>query len=78
MPSNFSINQRVRVKTSNGAHKPPTEAAKGAEGKIAEQLMDDWTGTRLALEPGETRLLYVEFESGTTEAISEEWLEPMT
>ena len=77
MQEKFSINQRVRVKTSNGSHKPPPESARGAEGKIAEQLMSDWAGTRLALEPEETRLLYVELDSGTTEAISEDWLEPI-
>ena len=75
MQIKFSINQRVRVKTSNGPHTSPPESARGAEGKIAEQLMTDWAGTLLALEPEETRLLYVELDSGTTEAISEDWLE---
>lgn len=77
MQSKYSVNQRVRVKTSNGPH-PPPESARGAEGKIAEQLMSDWSGTRLALEPGEPYLLYVELDSGATEAISVEWLEPIT
>ena len=78
MQIKFSINQRVRVKTSNGSTKTPPESARGAEGKIAEQLMDDWAGTRLALEAGEPRLLYVELDSGTTETISEDWLEPIS
>ncbi len=78
MQLKFSINQRVRVKTSNGSHKTPPESARGAEGKIAEQLMSDWAGTLLALEPDETRILYVELDSGSTEAISEDWLEPIS
>ena len=78
MQIKFSINQRVRVKTTNGSQQKPPESTRGTEGKIAEQLMGDWAGTRLALEPGETRLLYVEFEGGTTEAISEDWLEPIS
>ena len=40
--------------------------------------MDDWAGTLLALEEGEIRLLYVEFDDGATEAISVEWLESIT
>ena len=77
MQIKFSINQRVRVKTSNGSGKTPPESTRGAEGKIAEQLMSDWSGTLLALEPEETRLLYVELDNGSTEAISEDWLEPI-
>ncbi len=77
MQANFSVNQRVRVKTSNGSQQTPSESARGAEGKIVEQLMDDWAGTRLALEDGETRLLYVELDGGSTEAISVDWLEPI-
>ena len=75
MQIKFSVNQRVRVKTSNGSGKTPPESTRGAEGKIAEQLMGDWAGTLLALEEGEIRLLYVELDNGTTEAISVEWLE---
>jgi len=75
MQIKFSVNQRVRVKTSEGSGKTPPESARGAEGKIAEQLMDDWAGTLLALEEGETRILYVEFDNGTVEAISVGWLE---
>ena len=75
MQIKFSINQRVRVKTSNGTHASPPENTRGAEGKIAEQIMSDWAGTRLALEDGETRILYVELDNGNTEAISVDWLE---
>ena len=75
MQIKFSVNQRVRVKTSDGSGKTPPESARGAEGKIVEQLMGDWAGTLLALEEGEIRLLYVELDNGTTEAISVEWLE---
>ena len=78
MQQNFSISQRVRVKTAGGSGKIPSESVRGAEGKIAEQLMDDWAGTLLALEEGEIRLLYVEFDDGATEAISVEWLESIT
>ena len=77
MQINFSINQRVRVKTSNGLGKSPPESARGQEGKIAEQILSDWAGTRLALEEGESRLLYVELDNGATEAISVDWLEPI-
>ena len=75
MQIKVSINQRVRVKTKDGSGKTPSESVRGAEGKIAEQIMSDWAGTRLALEEGEIRLLYVEFDDETTEAISVEWLE---
>ncbi len=75
MQIKFSINQRVRVKTSDGSSKTPPESARGAEGKIAEQIMSDWAGTRLALEDGETRILYVELDNGNVEAISVDWLE---
>ena len=78
MQIKFSINQRVRVKTSDGSGKTPPESTRGAEGKIAEQLMSDWAGTLLALEDGETRLLYVELDNGTTEAISVDWLEAIS
>ena len=75
MQIKFSINQRVRVKTSNGPQTSPPESTRGAEGKIAEQIMSDWAGTRLALEEGETHLLYVELDNGATEAISVDWIE---
>lgn len=78
MQQKFAVNQRVRVKTSGGSGKAPSEGMRGAEGKIAEQLMDDWAGTLLELKEGETRLLYVELDSGATEAISIDWLEPIS
>lgn len=78
MQMKFTVNQRVRVKTADGKGKMPPDSARGAEGKIAEQLMSDWAGTRLALEPGESNILYVELDNGTTEAISVDWLEPIT
>ena len=78
MPINFSINQRVRVKKSSGSGKTPSESVRGTEGKIAEQLMTEWSGTLLELEDGESRLLYVEFDSGNTEAISVDWLEAIS
>ena len=78
MQIKFSVNQRVRVKISGGSGKTPSESFRGAEGKIAEQLMDDWADTLLALEEGEIRLLYVELDNGSTEAISVEWLEAIS
>ena len=78
MQANFTVNQRVRIKASGGSGKTPSEGLRGAEGKIAVQLMDDWAGTLLELKEDETRLLYVELDSGATEAISVDWLEPIS
>ena len=78
MQQKFAVNQRVRVKKSGGSGKTPSEGMRGSEGKIAVQLMDDWSGTLLELKEDETRLLYVELDSGATEAISVEWLEPIS
>ena len=74
---NYSVNQRVRIKTSDGGkHRPPPDSAKGALGTIAPQLASDWAGTRLALEPGTLLTYYVTIDDGTTELICEDWLEP--
>ena len=73
----FTENQRVRVKTSNsGTHRVPSDKAKGALGTIAPQLMNDWSGTQLALEPGTPQTYYVTVDGGATEIIAEDWLEP--
>jgi len=39
-------------------------------------MMEDWARTLLELKEGEMRLSYVELNSGATEAIGVDWLEP--
>ena len=74
---NYSVNQRVRIKASDGGgFRPPPDSAKGALGIIAPQLAADWTGTRLAQEPGDLYTYYVTIDGGDTELICEDWLEP--
>ena len=73
----YTVNQRVRIKTTNGGtHRPPSDAAKGGLGTIAPQMTSDWSGTRLALEPGTPPIYYVTIDGGATELIAEDWLEP--
>ncbi len=74
-PVRYAVNQRVRIKTANGGHYAPSEGTKGVEGKIAEQIMSDWAGTRLAVEAGTPRAYYVELDDGEIELISEDWFE---
>ena len=38
-------------------------------------MTDDWSGTRLELEPGIPNVYYVTLDSGLTELIAEDWLE---
>lgn len=72
----FDINQRVRIKTADaGSHRTPSENAKGKLGTIVPQLTQDWAGTLLELEPGTPITYYVTVDGGTTELISEEWLD---
>ena len=78
MPNSYvyDINQRVRIKSAGGGgFWPPSEKAKGGLGTILPQLTQDWAGTRLELEPGVPRTYYVTVDGGTTELISEEWLD---
>jgi hypothetical protein len=73
---NFTISQRVRIKTSDGGiYRPPSDSAKGGLGTIAPQLTSDWVGTFLELEPGTPQTYYVIIDGGVTELISEAWLE---
>ena len=74
-PVRYRVDQRVRIKTAHGGHNAPSESTRGAEGKIAEQLMLDWAGTRLAVEAGTPRTYYVEIDDGEVELINEEWFE---
>ena len=75
-PVRYAVNQRVRIKTANGGgHDAPPVSARGAQGKIAEQIMLDWAGTRLAVEAGTPRTYYVETDDGEIELMSEEWFE---
>ncbi len=74
---NYSVNQRVRVKTSDGGkYRAPSDSVKGALGIIAPQLAADWSGTRLALEADTLYTYYVTIDGGNTELICEDWLEP--
>ena len=74
---NYSVDQRVRIRTTEGGkYRPPPDSVKGALGTIAPQLAADWTGTRLAQEPGALYPYYVTIDEGTTELICEDWLEP--
>ena len=73
----YKVDQRVRIKTQGGgAFKPPTEGSKGALGVIAPQLFQEWAGTFLEREPDVPPEYYVTMDSGITETISEDWLEP--
>ena len=71
----YSINQRVRVKTNNGSHRPPIDSVKGTSGTIAQQSMSNWLEASEIVEVESPRSYYVEFEGGATELIGEEWLE---
>ena len=73
----YKVDHRVKIKTRDGgAYRPPTEGSKGALGIIAPQLFQDWAGTFLELEPDVPPEYYVTMDSGVTETISEDWLEP--
>ena len=77
LPYRFAVAQRVRVKTRHGGkHRPPPESARGALGTIAPQQTDDWSGTKLELPAGLPNVYYVSLDSGQTELIAEDWLEP--
>ena len=76
-PVRYRVDQRVRIKTAHSGLDAPSESTRGAEVKIAEQLMLDWAGTRLAVEAGTPRIYYVEVEEGQVELISEAWFEPV-
>ena len=75
--NSFTVNQRVRVKATNGGHRPPPDTAKGATGTILPQIISEWAGTRLAVEPGVPQIYYVEIDEGAIEIIGEDWLEPL-
>ena len=76
-PYKFAIDQRVRIlRRGGGTHRQPPESCRGLLGTIAPQMTDDWTGTKLELEPGTPNVYYVVLDSGTIELIAEDWLEP--
>ncbi|MDA1129463.1 MAG: hypothetical protein O2913_12305 [Chloroflexi bacterium] len=73
----YKVDQRVKVKIRDGGvFRSPSEGSKGGLGVIAPQLFQDWTGTFLELEDGVPPEYYVTMDSGVTETISEDWLEP--
>ena len=75
-PYRFQVDQRVRIRTRGGGrHRQPPESIRGGLGVIAPQMTDDWTGTKLELEPGTPNVYYVVLDSGVTELIAEDWLE---
>ena len=75
MDRKYAINQRVRVKTNNGDHKPPPNDIKGSLGTIAQQTTSNWLGSSQAAPAESPPSYYVEFEGGHTELVGEEWLE---
>lgn len=76
LPYRFHVDQRVRIRSRGGGkHRQPSESARGALGVIAPQMTDDWSGTKLELEPGIPNVYYVVLDSGSTELIAEDWLE---
>ena len=75
-PYRFHVDQRVRIRMRGGGkHRPPPESTRGALGVIAPQMTDDWSDTKIALEPGIPNVYYVTLDSGATELIAEDWLE---
>ena len=75
-PYRFQVDQRVVIRRrGGGSHRQPSESSKGALGVIAPQMTDDWSDTKIALEPGIPNVYYVALDSGTTELVAEDWLE---
>jgi len=75
-PYKFAVDQRVRIRRRGGGkHRQPSESSRGLLGTIAPQMTDDWTDTKLELEPGIPNVYYVTLDSGPTELIAEDWLE---
>ena len=73
----YKVDQRIMIKTRDGGpFKPPSDGAKGALGIISPQMFQDWAGTFLEREDGVPPEYYVTVDSGITETISEDWLEP--
>ena len=73
----YKVDQRVKIKDGDGgSYKPPSEGAKGMLAAISPQLFQEWPGTFLEREPGVPPEYYVTLDSGLTETISEDWLEP--
>ena len=76
-PYIFVVDQRVRIRSRGGGkHRQPSESSRGTLGSIAPQMTDDWTGTKLELDAGIPNVYYVVLDSGLTELIAEDWLEP--
>ena len=77
LPYQFHVDQRVRIRRRDGGkHRQPSESSRGILGTIAPQMTDDWSGTKLELESGIPNVYYVVLDSGATELIAEDWLEP--
>ena len=73
----YKVDQRILIKARDGGvFKPPSEGAKGSLAVISPQLFQDWPGTFLEREPDVPPEYYVTVDSGITETISEDWLEP--
>ena len=75
MERKYGNNQRIRIKSDNGAHKEPSREAKGAFGTIAIQSTSDWLGDSGSAYAESPPSYYVELENGDVELIGEEWLE---
>ena len=74
-PRKFALSQQVRIKSDNGPHKEPPQAAKGALGTIAIQSISDWLESSQIVPAESPRSYYVELEGGDTVLVGEDWLE---
>ena len=75
MERKYASFQRVRIKDSNGGHKPPADAVRGVLGTIVQQCESDWLGSAKSPYEELTRSYYVQIDEGTVELIGEDWLE---
>jgi len=72
----YEMNQRVRVKTTNGNHSgTPPDSAKGKSGTIAQRYRATETGGGVPVSTGTPPLYFVEIDGEATDIISEDWLE---
>ena len=76
MVRKYRNNQRVRIKTSNGPHKPPPNDHKGAFATIAEQSTSDWLRAANSIHTETPPSYYIVMDDGSIELIGEDWLEP--
>jgi hypothetical protein len=76
MVRKYSNNQRVRIKTSNGPHKPPPNDCKGTLATIADQSPSEWLKEADSIHTETPPSYYIVLDDGGIELIGEDWLEP--